>query len=217
MITQLLESGWRFRLLLLVLLLAIVGMPVIAEFSGIDTVPIGLTIIVLGVLAASGRKACLNLLLPVGAVLGMVWVCTMYPGRGMDGLHYLATSGLFLLSAFLAINYLKESREIDQEALSAAAAVYLLFGLACGGIYAALGVWHPSGLEFSGMTHQPVLHDHIYFSFVVLTTIGFGDVVPRDALTRSIAMLEGVIGLFYMAFVIARLVGLYHQRNQTED
>ena len=213
MILQLLDSSWRFRLLLMTLVLVIIGMPVIAELSGFDTIPIGLSIIVPGVLLASGRRACMKVLVPSAVALVMVWICATYPGGKFEGFHFLAVSGLLLLSTVLTLSYLKERREIDQEALAAAAAVYLLFGLACGGIYAALATWRPGGLEFSGIAHHPNLHEHVYFSFVVLTTIGFGDVVPQDALNRSMAMLEGITGLFYMAIVISRLVSLYHQRQ----
>ncbi|MCZ6672366.1 MAG: potassium channel family protein, partial [Verrucomicrobia bacterium] len=174
---------------------------------------IGLSIIVPGVLIASGRSACLKVLAPAILVLILVWICTTYPTGMFESLHFLAVSGLLLFSLGLTLKYLKDRHEIDQEALAAAAAAYLLFGLACGAIYAALAVLYPGGLEFAGMTHEPNLHDHVYFSFVVLTTIGFGDVVPKDALNRSMAMLEGIAGLFYIAVDISRLVSLYHQRR----
>ena len=210
---SLLESTWRFRLLLSTLMLAIIGMPVMAELTGLDTTPIALTIIVPGVLIASGRSLCLKYLVPAVLVLMLVWFCTAYPTGKFESLHFLAVAALLLFSMGLTLNYLKDLIEIDQEALAAAAAVYLLFGLACGAIYAAFAVLQPGGLEFAGMVGEPSLHDHIYFSFVVLTTIGFGDVIPKDALNRSMAILEGIVGLFYMAVVISRLVSLYHQRR----
>ena len=214
---RLLHPSYRFRLLLMVLVLVIIGMPVIAELADFDTTPVGLTIIVIGVITASGRRTCPKILVPAFSVLALVWVCTIYPDGGLVGFHYLGVSALLLLSTSLSIIYLRQCREIDSEALSAAAAVYLLFGLACGGIYAAISIWVPGGLEFTGLDKDPGIHEHTYFSFVVLTTIGFGDVVPRDALNRSMAMLEGIAGLFYLAIVISRLVSLYHQGSGSRD
>jgi len=208
-ITRLLESTWRFRLLLIVQATVIIGMPIIAEATSIDTTPIGLTIIVIGVIAASGRSGCRSVLMPAAVALPLVWICSASPDTVLSGFNFLVVAGLLFLSTSITLGYLKERQEVDEETLAAAAAGYLLFGLACGALYATLSVWFPGGLEFTGLPHAPNLHDHVYFSFVVLTTIGFGDVVPQDAVNRSLAMLEGIIGLFYFAFVISRLVSLY--------
>jgi hypothetical protein len=48
----------------------------------------------------------------------------------------------------------------------------------------------------------------LYFSLTTLTTTGYGDIVPVDPIARSLANLEGVLGLFYLAITVARLVTL---------
>jgi hypothetical protein len=48
-----------------------------------------------------------------------------------------------------------------------------------------------------------------YFSFVTLSTVGFGDVTPVSKLARTLAVMEAVTGTFYMAILIARLVAMY--------
>ena len=48
-----------------------------------------------------------------------------------------------------------------------------------------------------------------YFSFITLTTLGFGDVVPRSSAARTMAALEGVVGQIYLTVLVARLVGLH--------
>jgi voltage-gated potassium channel Kch len=49
----------------------------------------------------------------------------------------------------------------------------------------------------------------LYFSFVTLATLGYGDIVPASDLTRRLAVVEAVIGQLYLAVLVARLVGLY--------
>jgi hypothetical protein len=49
----------------------------------------------------------------------------------------------------------------------------------------------------------------LYFSLVTLSTVGFGDIVPLTGPPRGLATLEGIVGQFYMAVLVARLVGLY--------
>jgi len=49
---------------------------------------------------------------------------------------------------------------------------------------------------------------HIYYSFITLTTVGYGDITPISGMARSLSMLEGIIGQSYMAVLVARLVGM---------
>jgi voltage-gated potassium channel Kch len=49
----------------------------------------------------------------------------------------------------------------------------------------------------------------MYFSFVTLTTVGFGDVVPVDPVARAAMILEALIGQFYLVVLVARLVGMH--------
>lgn len=198
-------------MLVTVLLVVVVVLPVVAEFGNWDATSMGLTIVVIGVSIARGRTACRAVIVSALVVLALVWICTLNPNGAFEGFHFLAVAGLLLFSAGVTSAYLLKCQEIDQETLAAAAAVYLLFGLACGAVYATFSAVRPGGLEFPLSSQSPSFHDHVYFSFVVLTTIGFGDVVPRDALNRSMVMLEGIAGLFYMAMVVSRLVSLYRQ------
>ena len=51
--------------------------------------------------------------------------------------------------------------------------------------------------------------EFLYFSFITLTSVGYGDLTPIGAPARSLAMLEGVVGQLYLAILIARLVGIH--------
>ena len=54
--------------------------------------------------------------------------------------------------------------------------------------------------------------DFLFFSFTTLTTLGYGDITPGDALARSLAVMEAVVGVFYVAILVSRLVGLYGRK-----
>ena len=58
------------------------------------------------------------------------------------------------------------------------------------------------------------LSDLLYFSFTTLTTTGYGDIIPRGAEVRMLAVIEAMVGLFYNTIVIARLVGLQAVKKQ---
>jgi len=115
------------------------------------------------------------------------------------GASALAMSA-FLLSAVLAAG------RVDAERVCAALCVYLLVGIAFGGIFAALEAVVPGSLRGS----DPIrLDDALYFSFVTLATLGYGDVVPASAVARPLAVLEAVFGQLYLVVLVARLVSLY--------
>jgi uncharacterized membrane protein len=65
------------------------------------------------------------------------------------------------------------------------------------------------GGGFSSTASHLSTGDLLYFSYTTLTTTGFGDIIPRGAEVRMLAVLEAMVGVFYNTIVIARLVGLY--------
>jgi len=89
--------------------------------------------------------------------------------------------------------------------------LYLMIGTTFAGLYGTLGLLVPHA--FSGMPPRvdgPAVIAHaLYFSFVTLTTVGYGDVIPMHPLTRSLSNLEAVIGQLFPATLIARMVTLH--------
>ena len=88
--------------------------------------------------------------------------------------------------------------------------LYLMIGATFAGLYGTLGLLVPHA--FKGMPHRedgPAVIAHaLYFSFVTLTTTGYGDVIPMHPLTRGLSTLEAVIGQLFPATLIARMVTL---------
>jgi hypothetical protein len=100
--------------------------------------------------------------------------------------------------------------------LFAALDTYLLVGLVFGVGYSVLdSVWRDS----FGAPDQPDLGlaQAVYFSFVTLATLGYGDVVPTNDATRGLAVLEAVAGQLYLAVLVARLVGLYQRSGDADQ
>ena len=70
-----------------------------------------------------------------------------------------------------------------------------------------------AGITFPGK-HTPELFDYLYFSFVTLTTLGYGDITPLSHLSRSTAVLLAITGQLYMTILIALLVGKFLARSE---
>jgi hypothetical protein len=87
--------------------------------------------------------------------------------------------------------------------------LYLTLGLTFVATYTFVGLLVPDAFSGLVVTDSPALaSDLIYFSFVTLTTIGYGDIAPMHPLARSLCNIEGIIGQLYPATLLARLVTL---------
>ena len=123
----------------------------------------------------------------------------------------LALYGLTgLLAAGMTLRFVVQSPRVDSETLYAALGTYLLAGLFFGVIYSAIEFMAPG--SFSG----PDPFDEanaIYYSFVTLATLGYGDFLPRTELARGIATFEVIGGQLYLAVMVARLIGAFGVRK----
>ena len=123
----------------------------------------------------------------------------------------LVFSALFFAYSCLLISaFVLRDGKVTRDRLAAAICVYLLIGITWGMFYALMEITVPGslnmGLEIPGVD---VTQDAMYFSFVTLTTLGYGDISPVSSPTRTLAIIEAVIGQIYLAVMIARLVGLH--------
>jgi voltage-gated potassium channel len=117
-----------------------------------------------------------------------------------------------LIAASLALRFALRARSIDREHVYAALSAYLLAGLFFGNFYWVLEQVRPGTFALTG-DFSP--NSAIYFSFVTLATLGYGDVVPRTDVARGLAVLEGVGGQLFLAVMVARLVSLYAREKPT--
>lgn len=128
----------------------------------------------------------------------------------------IAHSCIILLVGFFSftiLGYVLRSGRVTSDRIFAAICVFMLIGYAWTFAYALLEELEPGSFT-SPNSLRP--QDYIsrvmqlrYFSFMTLTTVGYGDIVPRSPLARTFAMLEAVMGQFYLAVLVARLVGLH--------
>lgn len=106
-------------------------------------------------------------------------------------------------------------REITSETISMSISVYLLLGFTWGLFYIVLHHVQPLAFNLgsppapdSGASEQKAFPILIYFSLTTLATIGYGDITPVSLQARYAAVAEGIMGQFYMAILVARLVGM---------
>lgn len=123
---------------------------------------------------------------------------------------------IIILNSFFAITilgYVLRGTKVTTDKIFAAICVYLLIGYAWTFIYALLEELQPgSFVALSAVAPGDYVARYMemrYFSFMTLTTVGYGDIVPHSSATRTVAALEAVVGQIYLTVLIARLVGLH--------
>lgn len=119
---------------------------------------------------------------------------------------------LFLLFFMLvAINLLLgiiRSREVETDLILSAVAVYLLFGF-CGAILAAvIKFFEPTAFSLNS-NYSSQFHQLLYFSFITITSTGYGDILPITPLARSHAIFLALFGQLYLTVIIGILIGKY--------
>jgi hypothetical protein len=125
------------------------------------------------------------------------------------------TSLLVLVAGCIAgtLIYTFRCRRITLDTIFAALVAYLLIAYAFALLFMLTALWVPESFKLpaqaAGNHSGPTRSDLVYFSLVTIATLGYGDIVPAADLPRMIAVLEAVGGQFYVAVVVALLVGMY--------
>ena len=157
----------------------------------------------------------------VGMVLAAIGVVLNVLAVGQGSMVFQYGSFLSLIAFLLvAISYTLRQvvfgTELDTNRLVGAICVFLLLGVIWALAYSFLELLIPA--SFSGIetgTGEGWESDWIYFSFVTLTTLGYGDITPVSATARSLVYMQAIAGQFYIAVLVAGLEGAYISDKQS--
>ncbi len=133
--------------------------------------------------------------------------------------HFLNISSLEIVNPVLSILfmgflvgiilfYLFTEKEITSDVIMGAICGYFLIGLLWNNVYVLIEVLEPNSFQLS---HGPGAEgqNFIYYSFVTLTTLGYGDITPISHPAQSLSLLEAIMGQLYLAVLVARMVGIH--------
>jgi voltage-gated potassium channel len=96
---------------------------------------------------------------------------------------------------------------VTRDRVIGALCVYLLIGVVWAVAYTLVEIAVPAAFHYAGVEKGDPVEHLLYFSFVNLTTLGFGDITPIHPVTRTLSYLEAIIGQLYVAVLVASLVG----------
>jgi hypothetical protein len=209
--------------LLIALLLLFICAPFVEEIEGGHYILSLLFSLVLlaAVLAVADRKRVLviAIVLAIPAIGGR-WINHFRPDLVPPAVFLI--SGLILV-AFVVGNLLRfvlRAPSVTVEVLCASISAYLMLGLTWTMAYWLVDQLTPGGaFSFNTNTgeHSMNAFTGFYFSFVTLSTVGYGDITPVSKIARMLATMEAMTGLLYVAVLIARLVSLYSSPKSNDS
>ena len=210
---------WRYLILLGTLLLVLVVQPVTFGFSTPPQLFDAFLVLVTVALLLSffpdknKRLAAVALGIPTGLLSLGGHLLAEQPkttavliGHGLAILFYFWGAVLIIASLF-------RRQVLSLDSVFGAICGYLLLGMAWGVLYSMLDTAWPGSFQVGSRLAEQVQVDHsriplfTYYSFITLTTVGYGDVTPVSTPARTCAWLEALTGQFYLAVLVAGLVG----------
>jgi hypothetical protein len=206
------SDGKGYGMLLLVISLAFVFVAAApsARWASLVTVALLATSLRLSVRLSNPSRRLLH------AVDAAILVSIILAAGLLFGTGRAPSGGTFFLAALLtavatptvvvgAINGLREHLQVTMQTVFAALCVFLLLGMIFSQMYTGIAVVDSTALFSNGTDGAP--RDHLYFSFVTLTTLGYGDLSPAEPFQRTVAIVEAVLGQLYLVAVVGLLVG----------
>ncbi len=135
-------------------------------------------------------------------------------------LEVISTVIGILFYAYIAgilLHFILKSEDVKRDVLYGAVSIYMLIGGVFGSIFSMIELILP-GSFYINPAHNidGIINwiDLLYYSYVTLTTLGYGDIIPVTSYARYTAILEAIIGVMFLAIIISRLVGLYISRSK---
>lgn len=202
----------RFFSLLIFLLIMLAIQP-LDEVIGRYRIFVDITvtaILVSAIYAISQKKthAIAGILLAI-PVLASIWVAYFftYPRLQMAGI----ASGIvfFAFIIILCLRFIFSRDEITTDLIAGAAVVYLLAAVMWAYAYSLIEIIRPGSFAVALPQSLGERASFLYYSFVTITTLGYGDIFPATTAAKSCAILEAVIGQLYLVITVAWLVGIH--------
>ena len=172
----------------------------------------GVTVIALAWAIVGFRSSRLRINTGIGftvSTLVIVVLGVSLDQAGFSYLHLLVLILFYIWATWLAAKQVLFTGQIDRNKIVGAICIYLLIGLIWALLYLFIAQIIPDA--FNGL-EQAVWYENFadgaYYSFVTLTTLGYGDISPVTPVARFLVYMEAIVGVFYMAILVASLIGI---------
>ncbi len=218
----------KFTYLLILLLLNILFLPALISFrlevfpnSGLILTSAAFTLLMLFAIAIASTSRYI-IILALAIILPDLYLIWSRLGLVENDWRFILRNlldvAILSLVTVSILKYIFSTKKITFDYITAALCVYLVLGLLWVSLYSIADGIQPGSflLPDDGLSnyigndiHGESLVRRIYFSFVTLLTLGYGDIVPIGSIARLLATLEALIGQIFLVVLVSRLVGIH--------
>ncbi|MDH3555318.1 MAG: potassium channel family protein [Deltaproteobacteria bacterium] len=202
----------RFLSLLIFIIAMLIVGPLFEEFVGLKILIdiLWSAIFVSAIYAVSQKKRhiviAVLLALPM---LGSIWSKYFFQHKALLVVGSLCGAAFFLFAVIQMLIFIYSHKEVTRDLIVGAAVVYLFMALMWTFIFVVVEILHPGSFSIPEGQDIGATQSFLYYSFVTITTLGYGDITPVTRLARSLCVLEAVIGQLYLVVQVAWLVGVH--------
>ncbi len=209
---NLLHSKNRLLILLCLILGLLVLVPILNRFvTARIFLEIFLTAIVISMAYTISRKKgylIAGVLLAI-VTLAALWSQYFFPNKSIAAIGMIA-GALFIGGVIIGmLRFVIKSTEVNREIIYAAILLYLMAALMWAFVYTFLELVDPASFNIDLGRPEGHLLVFQYYSFVTITTLGYGDITPVTEVAKAFSVLEAVVGQLYLVVAVAWLVGMY--------
>lgn len=213
----------KFLYLLVSLLLLLLLAPLFTgTFIGLIITDIAYSVLLLAaVYAVSEKKQLFTLALALAIpIIAARWLNYFLQSDPLALVSKILTILFLVFIAITVLFHVLKDEEVTADKIYGALVVYLLIGLTWGLLFTVIEGIRPQSF-FLGDLQRANIRDmsthFTYYSFVTLTTLGYGDITPLTPTAKAFSFVEAVFGQIYIAVLIARLVGLHIAHSMRKD
>jgi len=205
----------RFSFLLIGLLITLLAGPLVAEFLPARVGPIVQLAFSTTLIVAIWSLLDSRGIFVVGITLAIVSAAAtiafyFFPFAAVEMIGMACALAFCGMSLAFTVRHVFTGATVDMNRMMGAICIYLLVGVMLGLINMFIARLAPGsfeGVDMSDIRSRGL--DLIYYSFVTMTTLGYGDITPQRPLARAVAYLAAVAGQFYIAILVGGMVGIY--------
>ncbi|MES2661292.1 MAG: ion channel [Verrucomicrobiota bacterium] len=216
---------WKYSSihLLCALVLMLAATPFIEESRNgkfIETVLMTLVLISAGLAVGGQRRVLVMAIILLIPTIAANWTHHLFPGLVSPAAHLGCCIVFIGFIVFSILRFIMRASRVDSQVISAAISIYILIGLLWTFAYLIVGHYTPAAFTIhteSGDPQTMTNFNALYFSYSSLSTLGFGDIIPVSKVARTLAFMEAMTGMLYVAILISRLVSMYAPATASAD
>lgn len=206
------SSKKRFLILLCLIMGNLFLVPIVNQFIAVRIVlNLFLTAIAISMvytLSSKKHHVIVGSLLAI-VMLSSLWSQYLYQNNTVAAVGMIAGAFFMVVVIRSIMMFLLKSEEVTDEVIYGAILLYLLAALMWAFIYTFLDLLDPTSFNMPNRSGGGDLLLFQYYSFVTITTLGYGDITPVTEVAKAFSFLEAVVGQLYLVVVVAWLVGMY--------